>query len=681
MSDSRGPFVQGWRRLGGVRAQLALCVVMGAASLWLRTGFPVAALGFAVSDDQLFIRTARHLAAGEWLGPYDDLTLVKGMFYPLFICLASLAAIPLKIAEHCVYLAVSALIAWIAAQASQRRWLGSLLFSALAFNPSLWSPALARVIREGLYVSLSPAVIALGIVIAFPPKGRGLVRSAMSGCLLGLTGAGFWLTREEGFWLAPAFVSVLLIAIVDAVWRRPATFPATAKPTSHGARTLLVAAPLTLAAVVFGASLQTVMRLNKEYYGTTSLIEVKSEAFERAYGDLARIKSQAWRRYVVFPTDVRRKAYAASVAARELAPVFEGSLDQRWRDIGCNQMGVAAKDCSEILSGWFFWALRDAVAAAGYYRSAPDAQAYYIRLADEIDAACQRKVLDCLPPHTGLAPPFQWSYVIDSIDPALVVTRILLTMRQGPIGSGASIGTTSQIADFADAVGPVSPVPQPWRRIHAWVGSTGGIPGIRVEAEAGQTVSSSMTLQAADDVKAVFPDLEAVRFTLDVSCPAGRCAIVAEAPNSDRAAAPVQDLRPGMAVDNRSIRLFVDSASMRDGGTLTGRRQALQVRIASGIAQVYAAAMPVLAALGVCGIVAAVARFRKRRPSATLLALAISSLVAVGCRIALLAYLDATSLPATSLLYASPATPFVIVVAILGIYLGLAKPSRDARAS
>ena len=560
----------GWQRSDSVRLHLVLCALLGAASLWLRTGFPVIALGNAVDDDRLFVRAAHYLAAGEWLGPYDNLTLVKGMFYPLFLCAASLAAIPLKIAEQCVYLAVSALIAWIVARASQRRWLGSVMFAALAFNPSLWNPALARVIREGLYISLSPAVVALGIVVAFPPAGRGFARSVLLGCLLGLIGAGFWLTREEGIWLAPALASILVVAAAYAAW------PRSAAPRSAG--TALSPVSLLVAALVFGGCLQTVMRLNGEFYGVRILNEIKSKPFERAYGALARIKPQTWRRYIVFPADARQKAYAASPAARELAPVFEGALDRRWRGYGCDEMGIAPKDCPEILSGWFMWALRDAVAATGHYRSATDAQAYYTRLADEIDAACQTGALACLPRRIGLAPPFRWSYLGDAIDPALALTKILLTMRQGPIGSGSSVGAASDIYAFTDAVGPVS---------------------VRV-----------------------------------------------------------------------------------NGGSMTGRRRALQMLAAQAIARGYALAMPVLAMLGACGIVVALARSRRRPAPAAMLALGIASLLAIGCRIALLAYLDATSLPAASLLYASPATPFVIVLAVVGIYLGaVALRRRDAEIS
>ena len=43
------------------------------------------------------------------------------------------------------------------------------------------------------------------------------------------------------------------------------------------------------------------------------------------------------------------------------------------------------------------WALRDAVAAAGYYSSGKFPEEYYLRLAQEIDNACSKGRLDCYP--------------------------------------------------------------------------------------------------------------------------------------------------------------------------------------------------------------------------------------------------------------------------------------------
>ncbi|MBI2213836.1 MAG: hypothetical protein HYU52_09325, partial [Acidobacteria bacterium] len=60
----------------------------------------------------------------------------------------------------------------------------------------------------------------------------------------------------------------------------------------------------------------------------------------------------------------------------------------------------------EIAGGWFMWALRDAVAGAGFYSDGRKASAFYDRLAAEVLEACRAGRLDCsepvLPFVTGL---------------------------------------------------------------------------------------------------------------------------------------------------------------------------------------------------------------------------------------------------------------------------------------
>ena len=59
----------------------------------LRHGVPLTS-GGALVDDYLYVRIAGYLAHGQWLGPFDQYTLLKGPAYPAFIaamCLTPLA--------------------------------------------------------------------------------------------------------------------------------------------------------------------------------------------------------------------------------------------------------------------------------------------------------------------------------------------------------------------------------------------------------------------------------------------------------------------------------------------------------------------------------------------------------------------------------------------------------------
>ncbi|HAZ06313.1 MAG TPA: hypothetical protein DCY58_08890, partial [Acetobacterium sp.] len=48
-------------------------------------GIPLFAHAGAGHDDRLMINMANSLIQGEWLGSYSEKTLVKGLFFPLFL--------------------------------------------------------------------------------------------------------------------------------------------------------------------------------------------------------------------------------------------------------------------------------------------------------------------------------------------------------------------------------------------------------------------------------------------------------------------------------------------------------------------------------------------------------------------------------------------------------------------
>jgi hypothetical protein len=304
-------------------------------SLWLRAGFPVYVPGVATYDDMLFIKLAGFLGSGHWLGPYDQLTLAKGMFYPLFILVAFASAIPLKIAEQMVYLGASALIARVVAGRSGSGRLSLFLFASLAFNPVLWSASLARVVREGIYLSLGLATVTLVLAISFPQTDgvrRGPLWKLASA--LGLVGAAFWLTREEGFWLVPAIAVLLAIMFFHVGRFRPIVSRLK---------------PLRVGLAVFSAILVLVAATNLTVYGVFRLTDCQSGNFMEAYGAISRITPATWRRYVVFPVDSRLRAYDVSPAALELRPYLDGEVGRNWRNFGCSQ--TRTTDCPEILSG------------------------------------------------------------------------------------------------------------------------------------------------------------------------------------------------------------------------------------------------------------------------------------------------------------------------------------------
>src|SRR5712692_6561583 len=326
-------------------------------SIWLRTGFPVYAIPYMKHDDGLFIKLARSLEGGHWLGLYDNLTLAKGMFYPLFIVVAFWTSVPLKTAEQVVWLAAS----WLTAEMVRRR-LGSrypslILFTLLAFNPVVWNLAFARVLRQGLYISLSLAFVTLVVAIAFPisdEANHGFRKALLKGIGLGLVSAAYWMTREEGVWLFPALAVVMTVALIG-IWQ-PNWCPASERGAvpRRSAHLKTIALPLVLALAIFTAADWLVAGVNYHHYGIFETNEFKSQSFLRAYGALLRIKHDHWRPFITFPKDARQHAYAVSPAAHELANSFEGDIGKGWLYISCTSLG-RPKSCDEVEDGWAMW--------------------------------------------------------------------------------------------------------------------------------------------------------------------------------------------------------------------------------------------------------------------------------------------------------------------------------------
>src|SRR5689334_1498626 len=94
---------------------------------------PIAVWATAPHDDTLFMLLGRYLANGDWLGPYNQFTLMKGPGYPAFLALSHFSGLSVTMSTalfHCVTVSFLVLVC--------RRILKWYLLSALLFTLLLW---------------------------------------------------------------------------------------------------------------------------------------------------------------------------------------------------------------------------------------------------------------------------------------------------------------------------------------------------------------------------------------------------------------------------------------------------------------------------------------------------------------------------------------------------------------
>lgn len=409
------------------RLWLALALALTALKLWLSRGQGIHAIGGAGLDDRLFIELAQHLVRGEWLGPYNELTLAKGPFYPVFIAAAFLAGVPLFLAQHLFYAAACAL--FTRALRPTVTWSGARLaiFSLLLWNPMTFDAAsMGRVLRQQVYGPLGLMIFA-GLIALYLRRPGAARRQAPWALLLGLAGAAFYLTREEVIWLAP---SVLLLggACLFGSWQL----------SRDAARR--TAGLLGLALLVAAVPVLLVCAQNKRHYGWFGTCEFRAEDFQDAYGAMLRVRAGPELPYVPVTREAREAMAAASPAFAGLQRRFEDGLARDW---AANSEFLTGRPAAEgqIGGGWMMWAFREAAARAGHHGSAAQALAFYRQLARELNQACDDGRLAAGPARSGFMPAWRpeqtGPFVRTTIDFADFVVRFSRFSGRPPPSTGS----------------------------------------------------------------------------------------------------------------------------------------------------------------------------------------------------------------------------------------------------
>jgi hypothetical protein len=363
-------------------------LVMSFIKIWLTNGQTLSAIGYFIQDDQLFVKLAGRLLQGSWLGPYDTLTLVKGPFYSMWIAFSFIVNIPLLSSQQ-ILNAIACIVLVVALRPLYKRPVYAvILFGILVFDPMSYAFLWTRVLRGGIYTSLTLLVIACSL-------GFLLDRTTKRSMLLWSTGLGvslscFWLTREEGFWILPFLSIIGLFCIYHAAKRH---------------KLITEIAYMSLTFIIWMASVTLVCTLNYSKYGVFAKTEMDASSFKDAYGALSRVKNETWVQYLVLSRKTRDKIYEVSPAFAELRPFLDGDAGKKW----WTQDPLYPHN--EVPGLWFLWAFREAVELAGYGKDGRYPEEYYTRLANEVNSACESGKLDCEAPRSTIAPVWHKEYI------------------------------------------------------------------------------------------------------------------------------------------------------------------------------------------------------------------------------------------------------------------------------
>jgi len=377
--------------------------------LWLITGVPKMLI-YGPHDDLYFAKAAHYILHGQWMGPYTQMTLIKGPFYSFFLIFSSLTGLPLFFNETVFYVGACIILYFAFKPLIKNHWWRLLLFTLLLFCPaSLATNWTLRVYREFVYFSLTLYVLAffVGLFLRLDRKISTILFWSIGS---GLSMGAFLITREEGVWIYPILFLLLIVCVVF-IWK---------KRLDHKAwRSFLV----LLTVFLWYIPTIFVSSLNYSYYGFWGTSEQLETDFNRVLNALGRIKTSTWHPAIQITKEARMKTYDVSPLLYEMKDEIENAV------IGWNysdDLAMEAKPSwylsqytnggSEIGNGHFLWVFRDAVYQKGYYAEGKYPHEFYMELADQLESACNDGRLDCSArgkiPFVGSIDPRQYPIIL-----------------------------------------------------------------------------------------------------------------------------------------------------------------------------------------------------------------------------------------------------------------------------
>ncbi len=372
-------------------AVAAVCTLQ----LWL--AFPSEIVASANPYDQIrYLEMAESIGDGEWLGPFDVMTLTRDVGYPSWIAAVHITGMPLRIANELLLMGAGLLLCLALVRSGIPAGIAGLLFATLALQPH-GMLVMRDLLPSSFYAALLLVSLA-GMLFSVTARTDAWQRVHLIWTAIAL--GMLWTTRPEQ----------MLIVVLVLTFGACRFALARSSVTSIGAALGRSALAMAVLAAGIGFVVGSVAALNYAHYGVWRTSDYKAPGFAAASRVLLSIVHENPRRLVPVPFDVRERAYAVSPAFAALRPALEAPS---WaRGVSCNMDDV----CDDLAGGYFRWILREAVAQQVDSRSAAALDAGLAQIAHELERACDSGALQCQRSLSSFLHPYPETYIPHLLD-------------------------------------------------------------------------------------------------------------------------------------------------------------------------------------------------------------------------------------------------------------------------
>lgn len=314
----------------------------------LAGGLFICALSNATHDDGLMVDMAWNLLNRNWLGPYDNLRLVKGITFPVFLALNHLTGIPYTVMLSFLYGLVCVLFIKMINSIIKNKIILGIIFTIIYFIPANASVhTFIRIYRGSITCILVLLLFTCFVKMYLTRREKGFFLWAVcSGIALAL----FWNLREDSIWMLPFSVMASVVTAVrialenkaaDAKWFR--------------INILYVILPF----LILGLFNTGIRGINYHFYGTFIRNELSEGGFPKLMKALYAIEPDEDLVSTSVPRSTIEKVFEVSPSFRTLQAALDLNYYAGWD-------GTDGVVDGQVKDGWFFWCLRDCIVMSGY---------------------------------------------------------------------------------------------------------------------------------------------------------------------------------------------------------------------------------------------------------------------------------------------------------------------------
>ena len=353
--------------------------------LVLTASIPITGFPSQVYDDDLMVKMAESIRSGNWLGEYDSNTLVKGPFFPFLLALINYIGLSYINVMNIIYIIACAYFIYTIKNLFKSKISLLIIYILLIFNPvSYASWTLQRVYRNG--ITLAQVLFIIGSMYTLYERRN---QKSIKGLIVfpiiaGLALSSLWLTREDGIWILPFVLMVIIITIVSLIVKNRID---NIKKIRINKNLVLKLITAVLPMILLIVSLNIVRLVNKNYYGVSVYNEISDGYFGKVIKIMYSVKTDENIEYVTVTRKKLNMLYEQSETLNSIKNELEKSMNA-W-DGADRKPGDG-----QVEDGWFWWALKSAVEEKGMYENAEMANEFYKKIYEEIDTAIKEGNLE-----------------------------------------------------------------------------------------------------------------------------------------------------------------------------------------------------------------------------------------------------------------------------------------------